>query len=829
MGHRQLRNFQRSAALLLVAALTLAIPAVGVAQGQRVGAWVDVVVAVEEPSDAAAISRLEANDIHAWFSGTTNPEIRNRVQRSRALTLAVSYGSYNELSFNPVGPVFAGTNRLNPFSVPRIREAINWLVDRRHITQEIMGGTGNPRYLPFGTVVPDYARLAEVARKLEIRYAHNPERARAVISEEMGKLGATLVGGKWQYQGQPVTLIFLIRSEDERRQVGDYVAGLLEGIGFTVERRYGRFAELAPLWQAADPAAGRWHIYTGGWISTVISRDEADNFDFFYTKRGLSRPLWQAYKPTKEFDEISETLAQRAFKSVEERNKLMARALELAMPDSVRVWLYERVSTWPRRAELKVVSDISGGVSGSFLWPYTIRYQGRTGGTVRIGIPGMFVEPWNPVAGSNSIGDTTLYRASQDWASIHNPFTGLGMPQRFERAEVTVKQGLPVTKSSDWVTLKFAPTIRVPGDAIISWDAKAQRFITVREKHPQGLTANTKAVVWFEKDLFKKSQWHDGNRLTMGDIMAQMIIGFDRAMEDSPIFDPAAVPAFESFEEVFRGFRVLSPDPLVVEWYSDTWLMDAEEIAHPAADAFWPACAFGPCPWHTLALGIRADAAGESAFSAAKATRRRVERLNYIAGPTVATLDRQLEAARGENYIPYAPTLSKFITSEEAKQRWQFLTHWRTGRGHYWVGLGPFIVHRVSPVEKIVELRRFGRFSDPSTRWIGFDEPRIAAVAGSGPATVKIGSGAAFDMRVTFKGRPYPAKDIEEVKFLLFNAKSELVVSGKATPSGDAWKVVLSGDVTRRLVPGSNRLEVIVVSKVVSLPSFGTVSFTTLP
>jgi hypothetical protein len=139
------------------------------------------------------------------------------------------------------------------------------------------------------------------------------------------------------------------------------------------------------------------------------------------------------------------------------------------------------------------------------------------------------------------------------------------------------------------------------------------------------------------------------------------------------------------------------------------------------------------------------------------------------------------------------------------------------------------MVQRVSPVEKIVELRRFSRFPDPSTRWIGFDEPRVAAVSASGPSTVKVGAEAAFDVRVTFKGRPYATKDIEEVKYLVFNAKSELTAIGKATPAGDAWKIVLAPDLTRKLVPGSNRLEVIVVSKVVSLPSFATVSFTTLP
>jgi peptide/nickel transport system substrate-binding protein len=311
---------------LALLGLALALPGAAQAQAQRVGAWVDAVVAVEEPSDAAAVRRLEAGDLHAWFSSTANPEVANRIRESRSLRSAVSYGLYHELSFNPVGPVFPGTDRLNPFSVARIREAMNWLIDRRHIAQEIMGGMGVPRWLPINTAFPDYARLADVARRLEIRYGHDPERARAVITEEMQKLGATLVGGRWQFRGRPVTVTFLIRVEDERRQIGDYVAGLLEQLGFTVERRYGRAADLNPLWIVQDPAEGRWHIYTGGWISTVIDRDQADNFDFFYTKRGLARPLWQAYRPSPEFDRLADRLNKREFRTVGERNRLMARA-----------------------------------------------------------------------------------------------------------------------------------------------------------------------------------------------------------------------------------------------------------------------------------------------------------------------------------------------------------------------------------------------------------------------------------------------------------------------------------------------------------------------
>ncbi len=812
------------AALVLVATL----PA-GTGAQARVGAWVDTVLAVEEPSDAAAITRLEANDIQAWFSGTSNPEQRARLERLRGLTAATSYGLYHELTLNPVGPVFPNTDKLNPFAVPRIREALNWLIDRRHIATEIMGGLGSPRYFPIATVFPDYARLADVARRLELTYAPNPDRARAVITEEMQKLGATLVGGKWQFRGAPVTLTFLIRTEDERRQIGDYIAGLLEGIGFTVERRYGTSRELAPLWIGGDPAEGRWHLYTGGWITTLISRDEADNFDFFYTKRGLTEPLWQAYKPDPEFDRISEALAQRKFRSIEERRRMMATALELALKDSVRVWLVTRTSIWPRRAEVDLVADLSAGYSGARLWPYTLRFRDRVGGTMKIALPSILTQPWNPVGGSNWIFDQALIRATQDWATIPDPYTGLFHPQRVERAEVTVRQGLPVTRTLDWVTLKFAPRIPVPEDAFIDWDARAQRWITVREKHPQGLTANVRTVVYFERDLYRKVQWHDGSRLSLGDIMLGMILGFDRAKKESAIFDESVVPAFESFQETFRGFRIVSRDPLVAEYYTDTWQIDAELIASGAAEAFMPNYGFGPGAWHAVALGIRAEAAGQAAFSRAKATKLKVEHLNYVAGPTLAILDRQLEAARAENFIPYAPTLGQVVSADEARQRYTFLTHWRTGRGHFWIGMGPFQIQRVSPVEKIVELRRFPRFPDPSTKWLRFGEPKIPAVAASGPRSVKVGSEAAFEVRITFRDQPYPAAEIEDVKYLLFDARGQLAAQGAAQRAGDVWRVVLTPAVTGRLAPGSNRLEVVVVSKVVSIPAFSSVSFTTLP
>ena len=87
-----------------------------------------------------------------------------------------------------------------------------------------------------------------------------------------------------------------------------------------------------------------------------------------------------------------------------------------------------------------------------------------------------------------------------------------------------------------------------------------------------------------------------------------------------------------------------------------------------------------------------------------------------------------------------------------------------------------------------------------------------------------------FKIKISFKGAPYPAKDIDFVKFLVFNAKSEVVHSANADllPDGD-WAARLPVEKSRELKSGTNRLEVIVTPKVVSLATFESARFVSLP
>ena len=799
----------------------------------RTGAWVDDVVFTSIDQADQAVAQIKSGDIDIYAYSVSDPALLAEVQADPNLTYSGAFGSYTELTFNPGGnPTFATTGKLNPFSVAKVREAMNWLVDRDYMVQEIYGGAGTVKYTSLNSAFPDYAKYVDVCRAIESLYAYNPEKANEVISAEMEAMGATKgADGKWMFNDEPVTIILIIRVEDERNQIGDYVADQLESIGFTTDRQYKTRSEASPIWNQSNPEDGLWHIYTGGWITTAVSRDDSSNFAYFYTNLGSGSPLWQAFKNDPTYYEVSEKLWNLDFASVAERDELFATALNLAMQDSNRIWLVDQTSFSPYSSKVEVAYDLAGGISGADLWPFTVRIKDTEGGTVKIAQPGILVEPWNGVAGSNWIYDSMPKKATNGAATLADPYTGLYWPLRAEKAEITVVEGLPVGVTLDWVTLGFAPSIEVPTDAWYDWDAVNQKFITVGEAFTQTVTAQSKRVIYYPADMFETVKWHDGSPLSVGDFVLNMILTFDRGKADSAIYDEAAVPTLDSFMSVFKGVKIVSTNPLVIETYSDSWYMDAEWMAAGATTTWWPNYGYGEQPWQTVALGIKAEAAKLATFSTDKAgalaeENEAIEWLSYIAGPSLDILRSELISATAETYIPYAATMGQFVTADEAALRYDNTETWYKEQGHFWIGTGPFFLNKVFPIEATLTLSRFEGYPDLADRWGGFGAPLIATVEVDGPGQVTIGEEAKFDVYVSFGEEPYPVDQIATAKYLLFDATGALVATGDVEIS-DTMVVTLPADVTAKLAAGSNKIEVVIASKAVSIPAFAAFEFIT--
>ena len=934
----------------------------------RHGGWLDE-IDVSVVSQDSVLSQLQAGAINAYTFGLSSAQLS--ALKSSGLSYEPFYGASYSLILNPAK--LKDPNSLNPFSDTKIREALNWLVDRNYINQEIYGGGSLPKYLPLTTQLVEYTGLVDVARGIETQYAFNLSKAKQVITTEMTSLGATQGSdGKWQFKGKSVTLIFLIRPDGDgtRKPMGDYVANQLESVGFTVDRQYKKASEAAPIWQQSDPAEGQWELYTAQWGEPGLTRDERNQFQQMYapdSQQGI--PVFLAntgIDPT--FQKLSDDLANGNFTNLQQRHDMMAQALPLALKDSLQVWLIDGLSYAVQQKNVVVTNDVGAGVEASDMNPFNMRFADKAGGTLKIGTNDLFTEPWNTIAGSGWGWDTANWKDTSSGSAISaqggivgDPFTGLAWPQRIATAEVTVQTGLPVSKTLDWVTLKTADKIAPPPDAWVDWDAKAQKFITVADGlkakaaidqvnakakdlagavnlkslvpaptpktapnaaatpaatatpaplsagaqplvklvtdvaafytqtagvsvdvtsalasqdtktsfeaevakvsaltsdadkqkelasfavsfvggldasgyYTRGTidysTAKVKSVVAYPPDLFQKVKWHDGSPLSVADFIMPTIEFYERANPASKIYDASAVPNFQSIQPTFKGFKITSTNPLTIESYSDLYNGDAELDVVTG----WPTSPTGlqgENSWDVLAISNMAEADNQLAYSQDKSDANKIDQMSWVGGPSLAILSKDLDKASSQSLIPYAPTLSQYITTDEAKARYDNLKKWYTDHGTFWIGTGPYYLDKVFTTEKTLVLKNNPDFPDLSDRWSSFSQPKLAESQLNGPAQVKVGDQATFDVNVTYNGKPYAQSDIKQVKYLLYDATNAVIASGPANAVADGhYQAVLGSDVTSKLSAGSYKLEVAVVPIPVAIPSFSSSDFVVVP
>ncbi len=802
----------------------------------RHGGWLDEIDFSVVASDSV-ISQVQAGAVDVYSYGLASSDFP--AIKSSGLKYDSYYGASYSLQLNSAKP--KDSTKLNPFTDAKIREAMNWLVDRNYINQEIYGGGSLPKLAVIATDLVEYSDLVDVIRGLETKYGYNLDKAKAVISTEMTALGATQgPDGKWQYNGSPVTLIFIIRPDGDgtRKPLGDYVANQLESVGFTVDRQYKKSSEAFPIVYDTDATLGGWQLYTAQWGAPGLTRDERSQFQQMYapdSQQG-TQPFLSHTDVDPAFQKLADDLANGQYKSAQERHDMMAQALPMSLQDSLQVWLIDGLSYSVYKPNVQVTNDIGAGIEASPMNPFNMRFTDKEGGQLKIGSNDLFSTPWNPVAGSNDTWDASVMRYTtmgSDYAAqggiVGDPFTGLAWPQRIATAEVTAQTGLPIVKNSDWVTLKTADSIPVPPDAWVDWDAKAQKFITVGEKFPSGTTAKIKSVVTYPADLFTTVKWHDGSPLSVADFIMPTIEFMDRAKKDSPIYDEQAVPYYTASSQVFKGFRITSTNPLTIESYSDSYYGDAELDVIGG----WPNSAYGlqgENGWDMLAVSNMAEAAGELAYSADKADANKVEQTSWVGGPSLDILSKDLDKAISESYIPYAPTMSQYITPADALARYDNLKKWHADHGHFWVGTGPYYLDRAYQTEKSAVLKNYADFPDLANRWASFSAPKMAAAQLDGPAQVKAGDTATFDISVTFNGNPYLQSDVKQVKYLVYDSTNAVVTSGAATAVADGhWQVMLGPDVTSKFTAGSYKLEVAVVPIPVAVAAFTSIDFVAVP
>jgi hypothetical protein len=348
------------------------------------GGWLDEIVMSEETSGAAAITKLANDELDVYAYGLTVAALLAQVEANPDLDRYLNVGSFNEFTFNPAGNAtnpFFSDGRFNPLAIPAIREALNKAVDRDYIANSIMGGLGTVRYTAIGTASKDYITFDPELDNITTVYGYNFAAANATIYSEMMAIPLmNFTAGKYYYNSTLVSVKVLIRTEDERQQMGDYLGDQLVLLGFDVTRQYGTSGVLSPIWRGSDPDLGQWNAYTGGWVSTSVSLDEGSNFGAFYTPLWAAMGiLWAHYTPTPEFQADADALWYNSFTTIPQRTALFRSALPESMADSVRIFLVDRNAFQPLRKNVSCAADAAGGIYASYMWATTIHFQDSSG------------------------------------------------------------------------------------------------------------------------------------------------------------------------------------------------------------------------------------------------------------------------------------------------------------------------------------------------------------------------------------------------------------------------------------------------------------------
>lgn len=675
------------------------------------GAWVEhLFFSVVDPVDA--VMGIEKDVIDQYASGIWEDYEIDKVDP--LIDTVTSNSLYYDLSFNPSGPTFSGTGKLNPFSVPEIREAMNLLIDRNHIIQNVTGSIARSKYLPISIGFPDYTRYISKVSAVEAQYAYDYLSASVTIATEMQALGAlyNMSEDLWYYDGEPVLLKFIIRNDSDglRIGIGNYIASQLESLGFSVERLFMDAATAHPIWMMSDPTNGEWHLYTGAWANNIMERDEGDLFKFYYSPTSAYgfTPLWAAYTPVSEFNTLMDALDANTFANMSARDIAFERAMELAMEDSVRLWIAERRVYYPRSPLTTAAYDYAEGMAR--LFPYTTQFLSGSGGDMRVGQDDLFANIWNPVASQVWV-DRVPMQATADDALLPNPTNGLMMPQRMSSATVTAQTGLPLYNTMGWVSLSFSPVIDVPADAWVDWNATTQEFIAAGDIYPGGTTSLIKSVVVYPSDLFTTVKWHDGSYLSMADFVYGMILPIDRTKMGSLLYDSSA----PGWPADLVAIRITDDSPLTIETYTNAYNLDAELNVFP----WWPKGISGPQPWHVTSLAAVLEEKDVEAFSLDKASADGVPQINYLTTPTITNM-ADLLGSGPFSYVPYFSTMSSYVTPGEEAARWSNLQTWFAARGHFWVGDGPFYLDAYSWGGQTLVLTRFDDFPDMAGKWDEF-------------------------------------------------------------------------------------------------------------
>jgi len=750
--------------LVFLAVIVILSPLMLHASFAEKGTFVDQVKFIQYLDENTALEEVRNGNLDIYFFRVSSDRIESSEAREGIQVFESTGGSYSMLVNPSVSESF------NPFSITELRFALNYLIDRNLIVNELIGGYGNAMISNYGIFSADYLSIIEDLESFHFKY--NPALADEIISRELEGVGAEKIDGLWHYNGKQIEITFFIRSDDPvRKSIGEILSSELEKIGFKVNKDFGDLNKAFVVVYGSNPADQKWHLYTEGWGSSGFSKYDSVGLaqmysPWFSNMPGNNDPTYWNYE-NDYIDSITKKIYVSDFKSSDERSSLIKQATKEGVSESVRIFLASKTDQYVANDNVDgVINALGAGVPTRFT---TINAKSDDNSLV-VGVKQIYQGAWNPVSGFSDTYSSQIWLNIYDPGVFSHPFTGKTIPIR-----------------TDWHVENFGSDakITVPDDAI-SWDIDTQSWENV------GVGREATSKITFDLIL---GNWHHEQRMDMNDILYNMYFLQEwgsELHEGDGTYDSEYSPQAAQNAKTLVGIKPIDDD--TVEVYVDYWHFDEAEIAA------W-ATPWSSMPWEIVAASEDAVLDGKVSFSRSGGVSKSVSWLSLIVPNDANIIKEHLIKFKESKYVP--PSL------QDSEYDWQYFEgrydaaiRWIDENKHAIISNGPFYLNNYSPESRTITINSFDSTGYPfdAGKWEKFEQikfPKITNV--EIPNVVDLKKPLSILVKTT---------DSSTIHYFISNPKGETVASGIKPVDNNLSEIALTEEETSHLVVGANTLKI---------------------
>ena len=752
------------------------------AYAEEVGANSDQVIFIHYQDESVAVQEVKAGNLDAYF-WRIPLELISDLRDDPNVKLYETPGGRLSILLNPA----PSDDGLNPFSIKEVRYAMNYLIDRELIVNEILKGAAAVSYSAFSQFDPDYIVLVDIIESFGFRY--NPTLADSMITKALEENGAVKKDGKWYYNDQPITLKFFIRNDDPRRNsIGKVLSSELEKLGFTIEEINGDLNKALTSVYGSDPKDFEWHIYTEGWGSSAFDRYDSSLAAQMYAPWFGAMPgfqnegFWNYQNQT--IDDLTIKIFTGNYTSKDERDQLLRESVKIGVDESVRIFIASTLDPYVINSNTLdgVIADFGAGITSRF----SLINARSDDNVIKVGMKQIYQGSWNPVGGLRDWYSTRVWLAVADPAIFRHPHTGDILPVR-----------------ATWQVDTAGPNNKlvVPSDAFI-WNASSNEWSNVGD----GVEATSKVTF----DL-KYSNWHHGAPMDKNDILYSIYFLYEWSSDDDQTFDPEYAAVAQQFANTLKGFKFIDDD--TIEVYVDYWHFDENYIADYAS--IWSST-----PWEIYAAMEDVVVNNKAAFSRSEASANNVNWLSLLIKEDSLLIKEALEKFRDENFIP-APL---DVDIAYASDRYTKAIDWIDAKEHAVISNGPFYLDSYNPDARTITIKAFRDSTYPfeADYWKEFENLKVAEIANLDvPLSLNRGETTTIKGSINYDG------DYNDVSIFYFlkDGNGDVVVKGDTTANADgSFNIELSSRDTAKLSEGSNELKVMSISNKALKPDIRSIS-----